>query len=244
MKKIIASIFCLFFPSKISVLLLRLLGYKVGKQVKIGFSLVYCNSILIMDGGKIGHLNVIAIDSLIMQRQSYIGSLNVIKGPIQIILDEIGAIGKSNFINRGKLGITYGIAILKLGKLSKITAFHYIDLTRSITFGDYSTLAGVRSQIWTHGYMHANEGPGRFRVDGDVNIGDNVYIGTGSIINPGVNIANSINIGGNSSIAKSLLEPGMYVSQPLRYISKDYEQTKSKLTRVKSDNLVEEVYEK
>ena len=169
---------------------------------------------------------------------------NILRGPFELILDTTAAIGTFNVIQRGPKGVTYGTSQLKLGILSKITSYHFIDLTRSITFGDYTTLAGIRSQIWTHGYFHASEGPGRFRVDGEVIVGNNVYIGSGCLINPGIRISDGINIGGNSSISKSLLEKGMYVSQALRFIPKDFEETKSKLRQVQTPGLEDEVYEK
>lgn len=243
-KKIFCAVVCFLLPSRIAVLLLRLAGFKIGRKVKIGFSIILVRSMDLGDHCKIGHFNLIMNDSIVMRRGAYIHILNLLKGPFALILDENAAVGKSNILNRAKIGITYGHSELKLGKLSKLTANHYIDLTRSITIGDYSTLAGIRSQIWTHGYLHASEGPSRFRIDGEVIIGNNVYIGSACLINPGVTIADVITVGGNSTISKSLFEPGMYAAQPLRFISKSYEETKLKLRRVQVEGLIEEVYEK
>jgi acetyltransferase-like isoleucine patch superfamily enzyme len=92
--------------------------------------------------------------------------------------------------------------------------------------------------------VHAPEGPDRFRVDGEIIIGNNVYLGSGVMINPGVVIADSINIGGNSTVSRSLTEPGMYVSQPLRHLSKDYNSIKHGLVEVKEEGLIEKVFEK
>ena len=133
---------------------------------------------------------------------------------------------------------------MELGILTKITANHFIDLTRSIKIGDYSIVAGVRSQFWTHGYLHDKTGPGRFRIDGEIIIGNNVYIGSNVVINAGVNIANAITIGSNSTVSKSLKQAGMYVNQGLRFIEKDYNKVKTKLSKIKYENLIEDVYEK
>jgi hypothetical protein len=40
-----------------------------------------------------------------------------------------------------------------------------------VVIGDYSTLAGIGIQVWTHGYVHDTSGPGRYRIDGAVRIG-------------------------------------------------------------------------
>jgi acetyltransferase-like isoleucine patch superfamily enzyme len=244
LKRVFCLLICLFLPSILAAPVLRLLGFKIGKGVKIGFSLIFVRSISLGNHSRIGHFNIIMNDNVVLLDRAYLHLFNFLKGPFDLVLDEQAAIGKSNVINRARIGVTYGHAELKLGKLTKVTANHYLDMTRSIVMGHYSTLAGIRSQIWTHGYFHAPEGPERFRVDGEVHIGNNVYIGSSCLINPGVTIADVVTVGGNAAISKSLTEPGMYVSQPLRFIPKTYEETKEKLKRVDVPDLKDIVYEK
>ena len=98
--------------------------------------------------------------------------------------------------------------------------------------------------MWTHGYYHANTGTDRIRIDGQIHIGDNVYIGSGCIFNPSVTVANAIHIGSGSVISKDLEKPGMYVGQGLRYIDNNLEKVKSKLKKVEDANLIEPVYVK
>src|SRR5690606_1675285 len=156
----------------------------------------------------------------------------IFRGPLNIILKKNAVIGKRNKIIRGRRGVSYGRANLTLGINAIIVSDHHLDLTRSISIGDNSIVAGIRSQLWTHGYVHASTGATRFRVDGEINIGKNVYIGSGVIINPGVRIADTINVGGNSTISKDLIIPGMYVNQPLRLLNKSYETIKTTLKKV------------
>lgn len=244
MKNIIICLSCLILPSFVLRSLLGALGCPIGKQVKIGFSVIWASKLELGNQVKIGSFNFIKVDSMRMDNMAYINHFNFIRGPIEIILMERAAIGKNNIISRAPLGISHGSCQLYLGKLSKITAYHFIDLTKSIRFGDYSTLAGIRSQLWTHGYVHAATGAERFRVDGEIKIGNNVYIGSGVLINPGVNINDTINIGGNSTISKDLIIPGMYVNQPLRHLDKSFETIKSSLKKVEVEGLIEDVYEK
>jgi acetyltransferase-like isoleucine patch superfamily enzyme len=231
-------------PSFLGVLLLRASGHKVGKKVKIGFSFIKAKQITLGDNVKIGHLNLILNKSIILNNKAYIGYLNILKGPFNLKLNKKAAIGNKNYITRSNLGITYGESALVLGELTKITTGHHIDLTQSISFGKFSILAGVRSQLWTHGYYHANTGKDRIRIDGKIIIGDNVYIGSGCIFNPGVNVANAIHIGGGSVISKNLEKTGMYAGQALRYIDNDLEKIKGKLEKVDDTELVELVYYK
>ena len=127
---------------------------------------------------------------------------------------------------------------------TRITYDNFFDLTCSISFGKNSQVAGKGSQFWTHGYMHDNSGTERIRVDGEIIIGDNVYVGTRCVFNPGVKVYNAINIGGNSVISKDLTESGMYVNQSLRYLKKDVQQVRERLTRVSEKNLIDEIYTK
>lgn len=243
MKKYITCIFVLFLPSIVLRPLLRLLGHKIGKKSKIGFSVITSCTIVIGDEVRIGHFNLILNQSIHLSNKSVIGYLNIFKGPFLLNLEERSAIGNKNYITRGFIGLTYGSSVLRLGKVTKITTGHHLDLTRNIKFGDYSILAGIRSQMWTHGYYHADKGEERIRIDGDISIGNNVYIGSGCVFNPGINVSDAIHIGGGSVISKSLDRPGMYVGQGLRHIEQSFDNIKSKLNKVDMD-LVETVYEK
>ena len=50
---------------------------------------------------------------------------------------------------------------------------------------------------------------------GYIKIGNNVFIGANSTIMPNVKIVDNVVIGANSIVVKSILEPGVYVGQPL-----------------------------
>jgi acetyltransferase-like isoleucine patch superfamily enzyme len=202
------------------------------------------NKLTLEANTRIGHFNFIKIDSLDFSQAAYIGHLNIIRGPFSINFAKSSSVGNSNIISRAKKGITYGDAVLNLGELAKITARHSVDLTRSVSIGDFSTIAGAGSQIWTHGYIHAPNGSERIRVDGEIKIMNNVYIGSKCILNAGVTINKAITVGSNSTISKDLIEPGMYVGQKLRFIEKDIEAVKSALSKVEVPNLLEDVYEK
>ncbi len=233
----------LLLPSFLLVFVLRLFGGKVGKNVKIGFSFIYANKINLGDNSKIGHFNLIKNEEVILEIKSRIGYLNILKGPFKLVLKERAIIGNKNYIIRGAKGVTYGESILQLGELACITTSHHVDVTRSITFGDFTTLAGINSQLWTHGYYHAEKGEDRIRIDGEITIGNNVYIGSGCIFNPNVTIADAIHVGSGSVISKKLEKKGMYVSSGLRFIENDIEKIKSKLSKVEL-NLADKVYEK
>ena len=225
--------------------LVNKMGHSISPGAKVGFSFIACRELKMAKNTRIGHLNFIKVLTVAMHENAHIGTRNVMRGPIDIDLADTGVIGNRNIISRAPLGVTSGPACLRLGALSKITADHTVDCTRSVILGDYTTLAGKGSQIWTHGYVHEESGAGRYRVDGAVTLGNNVYIGTRALITGGVTIADHASVGAGVVVTRDLDEPGFYVSAPLRMLPlpKDPE-ARADMQRVEDPGLIETVYEK
>jgi acetyltransferase-like isoleucine patch superfamily enzyme len=171
----------------------------------------------IAGGAKIG-LSWIKVSKLTMLPRSSIGHFNRLKGPAEIYLAEDAAIGHMNLVYCPPVGVVVGNPTLSIGRWSKITFMHYVDLTAPVTIGDYSTIAGRGSQLWTHGYIHEMTGFARYRIDGRIHIEDNVSIGSLSVILMGVRISRGVIVGAGTAVASDLLEPGLYVSSPIRML--------------------------
>jgi acetyltransferase-like isoleucine patch superfamily enzyme len=244
MKRFTTAFLLFVFPAWSVAWLLNLLGNKISRRARVGFSWIGVRKELLLGAGaRIGHFNLIRCNRLELRSNAIIGHLNRISGPIDLFLANDAAIGNSNRAYRAPLGVTYGDAALEVGTGSKITGSHRIDLTRSVRFGNYSILAGHDSQLWTHGYYHDKEGPGRVRVDGEITVGNNVYIGTRCTITGGVTIADSVVVGANACVSSSLNEPGTYVNQPLRHIDSPAD-PRTRFRKITGFDLCEEVYER
>lgn len=223
--------------------LANLLGARIHPSARVGFSWVYASTLRLGANARIGHFNSIRVRRLITGASSAIGTLNWISGQFSIVLHELAEIGARNVITRAGVAREIGSASLRLGRCSKITAGHKLDILRAISFGEHSILAGLGSQLWTHGYVHESAGK-RFRVDGAIAIGNNVYIGSACIFNPGVRIVDDVAVGSHCCISKDLLKPGLYVNQPLRYIERTSGENKKGLAPVEIEGLTEPVYMK
>lgn len=237
-----ALILCL--PSMFVGTLLKLMGHRVGRGCRFGFSLVLADGLLLNDRVKIGHFNFLKIRRLVMCDDAYIGRMNIIHGPLDVILGKRSFIGNANKITRGIQDVVaVGRCALRLGYLSAITANHRIDCTTGIRLGDFTTVAGIGSQIWTHGYIHDTEGPGRYRIDGKVEIGNNVYIGAGCIVSMGVRIASGAIVGAGVTVARNFDEPGLYVSAAVRQLPRPVSpDQRADLVQVSDARLCERVY--
>jgi acetyltransferase-like isoleucine patch superfamily enzyme len=215
---LLQAILLFLFPTRLVRPLVNAMGGHVGKGARVGFSFVVARRLYLDEGVVIGHGSVVRVGRLVMRRKAYIGHFNVCTGPFDVWLGPIAGIGNRNVISRARRGVTSGPAQLRLGELSKITALHKVDCTMSVLFGDFTTLAGQGSQLWTHGYVHASEGPARYRVDGRVTVGHNVYIGSRAMILGGISIADKVVVGAGLTVSRNLVEPGFYVSAPMRML--------------------------
>lgn len=240
----VSALIILCLPSPMCRPMLRLLGHRISRQARLGFSLVLADRLVLQGSARIGHLNLLRLRRLVMRQGAYLGRGNIIHGPISVSLADCAAIGNNNKIVRGPRGmVTSGPACLRLGELAKITAEHRLDCTTSVSMGAFSTMAGTSCELWTHGYVHDQSGPGRYRIDGPVRIGHNVYIGSASIITAGVTIADGVIIGAGTTVARSLMEPGLYVSAGLRQLKRpDDPDQRADLMPVQDKLLCERVY--
>jgi len=239
----VTAIISFIMPSAIAIWLLNRLGHRIDTSAYIGFSWLQCEYIKMGKNSRIGHFNLIRIPDVFLAKQASIRNFNRMKGPFSLLMQKQAAIGNSNSIYRAESPIALGVAALTMGELAIITSKHKFDCTKSISIGGFTTISGFDTQFWTHGFYHANSGAERIRIDGSISIGSNVSIGSRCVINPGVEVGDAINVGGNSCVSKSIFEVGMYVAQPLRFIPNSLNNIKNKLQ--KNDNYkIVKVYEK
>lgn len=178
---------------------------------RICFSLVIADSIKLEKGARIGHFNIIIVKDLYLGKKARIGHFNFIKGFFDLVMEDRAEINLQNKISRSLSPKgNYCKAKLHLKYHAKIGVKHLLDMTSNITMGENSMLAGADSQLWTHGFYFSKEGEKTVRIDGDIEIGHNCYIGSRCVVLAGVCIGDSITIGANSCISKTIMEQGCY----------------------------------
>lgn len=223
----------LIVPARLKPYLLNFLGHCVHPKARIKLSVLQAQRLWMAEGTHIGRFNVIRVRRLVMRTGAVIGYANVLKGHINVHLHTKGAIGNRNVISGAEPHISTPISLL-IGQASKITASHKVNLNETLLIGSNSVLAGSGTQVWTHGFAHPEDGGTHPEIRGRVTIGNSVYVGAACCISPGVTIGDNITVGAHSSVATSLIEPGVYVSQPLRHIPVSVEQRLAKMPRITS----------
>lgn len=155
-----------------------LFGYRIGKGVRIGFSIIDARTCLIDDHVRIGHLNVFTrIGTLIVKDHVRIGHLNIFRGGDEINLGRYSEVIRLNEINSipDPEVVNPVEPRFILGDGSIITTGHKIDFTDRVNIGRRAILGGRNSSLWTHNRQRTQP----------IEIGDFAYIGSEIRVAPG-----------------------------------------------------------
>lgn len=223
---------CLLLPASWKPCALRLLGHRVHRSARIQLSLVDVDHLFLGKHARIGRLNGIKARRLVMRDQASIGHLNWISGRLSILIGQNSGIGHKNHINSAVVPGSARRPQLRIGTWSKITSGHFVNVCETISLGNYTTIAGFGTQLWTHGFVHMETGLERYEIRGNIRMGNNVYVGSHCTFQPGVKISDTVSVGSHASVAKSLLEPGVYVPQELRFYPRSPAQRLARLLPV------------
>lgn len=172
-----------------------LFGYKIGKGVRIGLTIIDAKECVIEDDVSIGHLNgFIGIKQLSIGDHTRIGHLNIIRGGDEVKLGRYSEIIRLNEINSIPDPVIVNQADPRfiLGDGSVITTSHKIDFTDRVEFGKRVILGGRNSSLWTHNRQKTKP----------ITIGDYSYVGSEIRIAPGGAIPPKCIVGIGSVITK------------------------------------------
>ncbi|MEO8433460.1 MAG: hypothetical protein ABI596_01080 [Pyrinomonadaceae bacterium] len=193
-------------------------GYRIGKGVRIGLSMIDVGKCEIEDHVCIGHLNVFTrIKSLSLGTHVRIGHLNVFRGGDEIKLGRYAEVIRMNEINSipdpdvvNPVDPTF-----LLGDGSIITTGHKIDFTDRVTIGRRSILGGRNSSLWTHNRQRTLP----------IEIGDFAYIGSEIRVAPGGAIPSRCIVGIGAVITRKLKEEEFLIAgvpaKPIRPLSEE-----------------------
>ena len=197
---------CAVLPSFLKRPIYRLFfGYKIGKRVRIGLSIIDAGECDIDDDVQMGHFNVVTrVQKLTIKDHVRIGHLNIIRGGDEVSLGRYCEIIRMNEINSipdpdvvNKID-----PVFLLGDGSIVTTGHKIDFTDRVEIGRRVILGGRNSSIWTHNRQRTLP----------ITIGSLVYMGSEIRMAPGSAIPDRSIVGIGSVITAALTEEGKLIA--------------------------------
>lgn len=180
-------------------------GYKIGKRVRIGLSIIDAHQCTIEDDVQIGHLNVITrVEKLTIRDHVRIGHLNIIRGGAAVSLGRYCEIIRMNEINSiPEPEVVNEIdPVFLLGDGSIVTTGHKIDFTDRVEIGRRVILGGRNSSLWTHNRQRTLP----------ITIGSMVYLGSEIRMAPGSAVPARSIVGIGSVITAQLTEEGKLIA--------------------------------
>jgi acetyltransferase-like isoleucine patch superfamily enzyme len=191
-------------------------GYRIGRRVQVGLSIIDARACQIDDDSKIGHLNVIiGVQNLKLGDHVKIGHLNIIRGGEQVDLGRYSELIRMNEIN----SIPEPDAVnpvdprFTLGNGSIITTGHKIDFTDRVEIGRRTIIGGRNSSLWTHNRQRTRP----------ISIGEFAYVGSEIRMAPGGSLPSRCIVGIGSVITGRIEAEGWMIggvpAKPIKELS-------------------------
>lgn len=209
-------IFIGLLPSSIKKVYYRLKGYKIGKNVKIGFgSILNCKEVIIGDNCKISFGVIITVDKFVIGKNVKIGTGSFIDTR-EVYLDDDVIIGEMVGVG----GIKNEKSLLKVGKRAHIFPYSLINPTLPIILGDDSSF-GYANYVFTHASWKSSL-EGYPVVFAPITIGKGVWLPSRVQIFPGVGIGDNAVIGAGSIVTTDIPERCFAMGSPAKVVKENY----------------------
>ena len=202
-----------------------LFGYRVGKRVRIGLSIIDARECCLDDDVEIGHLNVIIrVKKFTVGDHVRIGHLNIIRGGNEVWLGRYSEIMRLNEINSipDPDVVNEVDPRFLLGDGSVVTTGHKIDFTDRVEIGRRTIIGGRNSSLWTHNRQRTHP----------IVIGSLTYVGSEIRIAPGGSIPSRCIVGIGSVVTGELSgEEQLIAGVPAKVIKELSEEDKFLIER-------------
>ncbi|HEX8119207.1 MAG TPA: hypothetical protein VF521_18155, partial [Pyrinomonadaceae bacterium] len=172
-------------------------GYRIGRRVRLGLSIIDARECEIADDVSLGHLNVvIGVGKFTVGEHARVGHLNVIRGGDEVSIGRYAEILRMNEINSipDPVVVNPTDPRFHLGDGAVVTAGHKIDFTDRVSIGRRSILGGRNSSLWTHNRQRTRP----------VEIGELTYVGSEIRVAPGGVIPSRCIVGIGSVVTKRI----------------------------------------
>jgi len=180
-------------------------GYRIGRRVRVGLSIIDARTCQIDDDSRIGHLNVIiGVANLRLGDHVKIGHLNIIRGGEEVTLGRYSELMRMNEINsiREPDAVNPVDPKFTLGNGSIITTGHKIDFTDRVEIGRRTIIGGRNSSIWTHNRQRTLP----------IRIGEFAYVGSEIRMAPGSALPSRCVVGIGAVVTRKIDAEGFLIA--------------------------------
>ena len=191
-------------------------GYKIGRRVHVGLSIIDARRCEIDADTSIGHFNVIiGVTDLRVGDHVRIGHLNIIRGGDEVRIGRYSDIMRLNEINSipDPEVVNPVDPTLIIGPGTIVTTGHKIDFTDRVEIGRRAIIGGRNSSLWTHNRQRTQP----------VSIGDYAYIGSEIRMAPGASIPSRCIVGIGSVVVGKINAEGWLIAgapaKPIKELS-------------------------
>lgn len=165
----------------------KVFGYQIGQNVRIGFSYINSDRMILGNEVKIGHLNrITGIPEVTIGTRSSVGHRNTFIGSVEFTKSEA-------------LAFRGNSPVLQIGEHCGISGEHHFDVNDLLQIGDFTTIAGVGSVFYTH-FVDVVSGQQSCKP---VRIGRYCMIGSSARFVPGSGVGDYTVVGMGSVVTKA-----------------------------------------
>lgn len=202
------------WPGFLKVLIYRLKGYRIGKNVSIGFGSVICgNTVEVGDHTSIGFFTILRGKEIRLGAHVQIGSTTFLDTPY-IEIGEGTKINEQVFVG----GLQFPDSRFVLGRNCQVMQMSFLNPARSIVVGDDSGIGG-HCLIFGHtSWLSQFEG---YAVDFEpIEIGKSVSLSWGVFVLPRTKIGDGAVVGAHSVVHGTIPPRCLAVGFPARVVSR------------------------
>ncbi|MBW4616326.1 MAG: acyltransferase [Desmonostoc vinosum HA7617-LM4] len=187
MNNFFVAVLVALLPSWIKILVLRMMGHEIGKDVYIGMSILNIRKITLKDGARIQNLNYFKnLSHLTMMERSAISGWG-----------NWFTASQANYQDNEDFGC------LTIGERASITGRHYFDVQGRIVIGKGTLIGGFNSTFYTHTITADID---TTNINKPIIIGERCYVGSHCIFLPGTAIGSFTFVGAGSVVTKNFLD--------------------------------------
>lgn len=213
-------------------------GYRIGRGVRIGLSLLDAVEVDLADGSEIGHGNaIVRVGALSLGPQARIGALNIIRGGERVRLGAYATVLRLNVLNAipDHDCTTEPVSVLEIGDGAILVSGHRVDFTDRVTIGRNVIVGGRNSSLWTHNRQET----------APITIGDFCYLGSEIRVAPGARLPAECILALGSVLSGEITPAGSLVGGvPARVVRPLSESDRALVRRKSRKDIPDDWYEK